>query len=127
MQLLVRAFPVLAGKETQLRQFAHDIQTTRAAEVADFYGRLGVARESWHLQETRHGSWVICVTQIPDKPIEAAGQEYAHSRDAFDRWFKDQVMLISGVNPEREPLGPPTQCIFDSSPTERSSAERGER
>ena len=36
MQLLVRAFPVLAGKEMQLRQFAHEIQTNRSAEVADF-------------------------------------------------------------------------------------------
>jgi len=116
MQLLVRAFPVLAGKEMQLRQFAHDIQTTRSAEVADFFRRLGVARESWHLQETPHGSWVIAVTQIPDRPIEVAGQDYAASRGDFDRWFKEQVMLISGVNPETTPLGPPTQCIFDSVP-----------
>jgi hypothetical protein len=117
MQLLVRAFPVLAGKEMQLRQFAHEIQTNRSGDVADFYRRLGVARESWHLQETPHGSWVICVTQIPDKPIEVAGQDYAASRHGFDRWFKDQVMLVSGVNPEIMPLGPPTQCIFDSQPT----------
>ena len=116
MQLLVRAFPVLAGKEMQLRQFAHEIQTVRSGAVAAFYQRLGVARESWHLQETPHGNWVICVTQIPDKPIEAAGHDYAASQLDFDRWFKDQVNQVSGVDPDTTPLGPPTQCIFDSSP-----------
>lgn len=116
MQLLVRAFAVLAGKEMQLRQFAHEIQTARSGAVAAFYQRLGVDRESWHLQETPHGSWVICVTQISERAIEAAGQQYAASQLDFDRWFKHQVMLVSGVNPDTTPLGPPTQCIFDSSP-----------
>jgi hypothetical protein len=116
MQLIVRAFPVLAGKEEQMRQFAQAVRTTRAAEAADFYRRMGVARESWHLQETPHGTWVIGVTQIPEKPVEAAAQDYAASQHAFDRWFKEQVLLVSGINPETTPLGPATQCIFDSQP-----------
>ncbi len=62
MQLLVRAFPVLPGKEGQMREFAATVRTTRAAESADFYRRMGVARESWHLQDTPHGTWVIGVT-----------------------------------------------------------------
>jgi hypothetical protein len=114
MQLIVRAFPVLPGKEQIMRQFAREVQTTRAAEATDFYRRMGVARESWHLQETPHGSWVIGVTQIPEKPVEAAGRDYAASQHPFDRWFKDQVIAITGVDPEQAPLGPPTQCIFDT-------------
>ena len=41
MELIVRAFPVLPGQEDQMRQFARDLQTTRAAEAAEFYGRMG--------------------------------------------------------------------------------------
>jgi hypothetical protein len=114
MELLVRAFPVLAGKEPELRSFARALQTTRAAEAADFYERFGVARESWHLQETPHGPWVIGVTQIPERPIEAAAEEYAGSQDPFDRWFKDQVKLVTGIDPDETPLGPPTESIFDT-------------
>jgi hypothetical protein len=99
-----------------MRQFAQDVQTTRAAEARDFYQRMGVARESWHLQETVHGAWVIGVTEIPEKPIDAAGRDYAESQHSFDRWFKQQVMLVTGVDPDRTPLGPPAQCIFDTHP-----------
>lgn len=114
MQLLVRAFHVLPGREEQMRELAEAVSTTRAAEAADFYRRMGVARESWHLQETPHGAWVIGVTQIPDKPIEVAGRDYAASQHPFDRWFKDQVRFVTGIDPDSEPLGPPTECIFDS-------------
>jgi hypothetical protein len=114
MQLIVRAFPVLPGKENEVRAFARDVQTTRATEAAEFYQRMGVARESWHLQQTPHGTWVIGVTQIPDKPIDAAARDYAASQQAFDRWFKEQVQGMTGVNPETTPLGPPTECILDT-------------
>lgn len=114
MQLLVRAFPVLPGKEREMSELANAVRTERAAAAADFFQRMGVARESWHLQETDHGLWVIAVTQIPDRPIEEAGQDYAGSRHEFDRWFKTQVQSITGVNPEVSPLGPPTNCIFDT-------------
>ena len=114
MQLIVRAFPVLADKQPEMRRFVEDLRTTRAAEAADFYQRVGAARETWHLQSTPGGDWVICVTQIPDKPIDIAAQEYAGSQRSFDRWFKDQVMLVTGINPETTPLGPPTECIFDT-------------
>ena len=114
MQLLVRAFPVLPGREQQMRAFADVVRTSRAAEAADFYRRMGVARESWHLQQTPHGSWVVAVTQIPDKPIEQAGQDYAASPHVFDTWFKQQVVALTGINPETSPLGPATVCIFDT-------------
>jgi hypothetical protein len=115
-ELLVRAFPVLPGKEDHLRQFAREVSTTRAADVADFYHRVGIARESWHLQETPQGTWVIAVTQMEmgDTPLDVAAAGYAASQHGFDRWFKDQVKTLSGVDPEAAPLGPPTQCIFDS-------------
>lgn len=100
-----------------MRDFARDIRTTRAVEAADFYRRMGVTRESWHLQETDHGAWVIGVTQISERSIEAAAEDYATSQHPFDRWFKDQVLLVTGVDPDNAPLGPPTNCIFDTGGT----------
>jgi hypothetical protein len=113
MQLIVRAFPVLADKQAEMLAFAEAMRT-RAAETADFYRRIGAARETWHLQSTPAGDWVICVTQIPDRPIDEAARDYAGSRHAFDTWFKGQVKLVCGIDPELAPLGPSTTCIFDS-------------
>jgi hypothetical protein len=114
MQLVVRAFPVLSDKQHEMRRFVTEMHTTRAADARDFYRRSGVARETWHLQTTPAGDWVICVTQIADRPVDDAAQGYARSRHPFDQWFKEQVKLVTGVNPETAPLGPPTECIFDS-------------
>jgi hypothetical protein len=109
MSLVVRAFPVL--KEQELRAFAQEVNGPRSAEAAEFYRRHGVTRETWHMQETAVGHWVIAVTEIAD--AEPAAREYAASELPFDRWFKDQVHHLTGINPDQDPLGPPTEQIFD--------------
>jgi hypothetical protein len=112
MPLVVRAFPVLPGKEEELRTFAHELAGARRDAAAEFYRSLEVTHESWHLQNTPHGAWVIGVTEV-NAPIELKAKEYAASNRPFDRWFKDQVYQLSGVNPDLEPLGPPTEMLFE--------------
>jgi hypothetical protein len=118
MPLVVRAFPVLPGKDEQLRRFAAELTGERRSEAAEFYRSFGVARESWHLQQTEHGYWVIGVTEVSDD-LEKGAQAYATSQRPFDRWFKDQVQEISGIDPDIEPLGPPTQTLFEWSDPSR--------
>jgi hypothetical protein len=117
MSLVVRAFPLAPGKEAELESFAEELRTRRAAEAADFYRRFGVSRESWHLQRTPHGTWVIGVTEIVERPVAVAAEQYAHSEEPFDRWFKDRVHALTGINPDEQPLGPPTVCLFDTAAT----------
>ncbi|HXU46083.1 MAG TPA: hypothetical protein VN783_11205 [Thermoanaerobaculia bacterium] len=112
MPLVVRAFPVLPGKEEDLRAFASELTGSRRPEAAEFFGIFGVRHESWHLQQTPNGALVIAVTDLADDPQKAA-QAYAGSERPFDRWFKEQVYSLSGINPDLEPLGPPTEPIFD--------------
>jgi len=113
MDLIVRAFPLIPGMEEQFRLFADEFGA-RKEEARDFYSRFGVSRESWHLQATPSGSWVIGVTQLDGRPIDEAAQEYSQSEHAFDRWFKNEVHRLSGINPDEQPLGPPTECLFDT-------------
>jgi hypothetical protein len=113
-ELIVRAFPVIPGKEEQVRALAREIGTTRAAQASEFFHRYGVTRETWHLQNTPYGTWIIGVTQLDGMPVDVAAQQYSESEIAYDRWFKDQVHDLSGINPDEQPLGPPTECIFDT-------------
>jgi len=110
MSLVVRAFPVLEGKEGVVRAFAKSLKTDRAADVAHFYTCFGVTYESWHLQETPSGLWVIAVTDV-DAPTKRA-EQYSASHAEFDEWFKAQVLALSWSAPTTQPLGPPTEEIF---------------
>ena len=112
---VVRAYPMLPRYEAEIRRLAHDLTVPRARDKDDFYLRMGVARETWHLQETSLGHWVIVVTDMAGKQVDTVAREYASSAKDFDRWFKEQVMLITGIDPTITPLGPPTEELFDSS------------
>lgn len=113
MPLIVRAFPVLRGKEEDIRKLATEMAGPRREEAREFYRSFGVVRESWHYQETPHGPLVIGVTEVDEDPSVRA-REYAESNRPFDRWFKDQVRNLTGIDPDSQPLGPPSEVIFDT-------------
>lgn len=112
MSLIVRAFPVLPGKEEAVVAFARELAGKRREDHAEFCRRFGVVRETWHLQQTPHGLWVIGITELVEDP-QAVAPRYVQSETPFDRWFKDQVFDITGIDPHIEPLGPPTERILD--------------
>jgi len=109
MPLVVRAFP-LRGSIFELRAFASELTGTRSADAGQFYRHYGVDHESWHVQETPNGPWVIAVTALAD-PAEAAPR-YADATEAFHVWFKSQVLSLTGIDPNQAPLGPPTTQVF---------------
>ena len=116
MTIIVRAFPVLPGKEHAAREFAAALGGARRKEASAFYKHYGVTRESWHLQETPQGTFVIVATELDASPgiqVQVQAQAYASAQGSFDRWFKDNVREICGVNADEQPLGPPTETIFE--------------
>ncbi|HEY8241831.1 MAG TPA: hypothetical protein VII68_00100 [Casimicrobiaceae bacterium] len=100
----------MRGSVADLQAFAQALAGPRAADAGRFYRRYGVERESWHLQFTDHGPWVIAVTELAD-PTEAAPR-FADATEAFHLWFKSQVEILTGVDPNIAPLGPPTKEVF---------------
>ena len=61
MSLVVRAFP-LRKPVSDLKAFASALSGDRAHDAEQFYRQYGVAHESWHVQQTDRGPWVIAVT-----------------------------------------------------------------
>jgi hypothetical protein len=53
---------------------------------------------------------VICCTDIENV---AAAAEYGASTDAFDEWFKSKVMELCGIDPSKQPEGPPAVTLLD--------------
>ena len=116
MPQVVRPFPLRATRAA-LESFAAELTGRRSAEAAQFYRHYGVSSESWHLQDTPHGPWVIGVTELAD-PAEAAPR-YANASEEFHFWFKSQVLALTGVDPNVTPLGPPTTEVFSWSSSKR--------
>ena len=118
MDLVVRAFPVLEGREEDLRAFIQALQTTFQHEVDAFYRKYGVRRETACLQESAQGKQVIVITEIGTST--PAFSAYSTSEAEFDRWFKAQILHISGIDLNQQPQGPPSEHLFtwtrDTSP-----------
>lgn len=115
MTQVVRAFPIVPGKEKAARDFAAQLGGARRLAATAFFNQFGVKSESWHLQETPQGAFVIVVTELTAPPgvlVQVQAQSYAKAQGPFERWFKDNVREVSGVDPDTQPLGPPTEAIF---------------
>jgi hypothetical protein len=110
MHLVVRAFPVLPSKEKDVEAFARELAGPRRDETREFYEGYGVTRETWHFQPGPFGAQVVVVTELND--VEPAAKAYADAQQPFHRWFKEQVLRISAVDPNIDPLGPPTTRVF---------------
>jgi hypothetical protein len=109
MSMAVRAYALRAGLAA-LRGFGASLLQERRAENDAFFRRHGVLHESWHVQTFGGTVWIICCTRLRDRP--ATEQSYGSSKDAFDTWFKEQVMALTGIDPNRTPLGLPSERIF---------------
>ena len=55
---------------------------------------MGIQRESAWLQENPP----TCIVQIDADDPERVSRELAESNDPFDRWFREQVMDIHGLD-----------------------------
>jgi len=110
MARVVRAFPILPGKREAFTSWLAELKT-RQAETDSFYRAYGVTRESAHLQNTPQGDLVIVCTDLADAQTTAAS--YAAATEPFHAWFKSKVLEMSGIDPDKQPLGPECNCVFD--------------
>ena len=108
MAMVVRAYPI--RKVEELLRFRDTVVNERAVDTDSFYRRHGVTHESWHLQDINGSPWVICCTDVSDRA--AAAESYSASEQEFDLWFKEQVLRLSGVDPNKTPFGLPSEQVF---------------
>jgi hypothetical protein len=59
------------------------------------HGRIGVKKESWYLQETQNGFYVVVYT-------EATNENFKNDNSEFSKWFRGEVTQLQGINLDTE-------------------------
>ena len=109
MATLALALPCLPGGAAKLRALASECRE-RSAEFADFHRRVGLTGERWYLQQAPQGELLLLV--LDGDPQGAMGK-LAASDHPFDRWFKEQVKQVHGVDFNQPLPGPPPEPVFE--------------
>ncbi len=104
------AFPILPGKEDTAREFAADINGTRRDDFNSMQASARTTRETWTLQETPMGAFMLVWFEAPD--IDAAFVELATASDEASVWFRGRVLELTGVD-LAEPAGAAPELLVD--------------
>src|ERR1700692_4228406 len=105
------AFPILPGKEQDGRGFPGACMGERRKGFAAQLARSGITRETWALQETPMGSFMLVWFNAPD--IEKVFTDLAADGDEFSIWFRGQVNELTGVDLGAPPESPPPDVLVD--------------
>ena len=103
-------FPVKPGKEADARAFATETVGARLDGFADHHNGVGNVRETWTLQETPMGSFILVWFE---GNIEKAFLDLATDDSEFMQWFRGQVLDVTGVDLSSPPAGPPPELLLD--------------
>ena len=97
-------FPIAEGKEDAARKFAAETVGARKAHFAALQARSNITRETWAIQQTPMGSFMLVWFE---GDVEKAFSDLASDSSEFATWFRGQVKDLTGLDlaaPSEEPL-----------------------
>lgn len=100
--------PILPGKVDEHRQLDEELMGSRYTEYQESRKRLGIRREAaWH-QEMPNGTVAVVYIEADDPGAAMAGM--GSSEEPFDRWFRERIQDIFGLDLS-QPAPPPVQTL----------------
>ena len=102
------AMPLLPGNEDGARAFAAEISGPRRDQFAAFQAQSKTRRETWTIQETPAGTFLLVWFDSAD--LEKGFADLATGQDEFTVWFRGEIKRLSGVDlgvPDDSPLPEP--------------------
>ncbi|MDQ4036794.1 MAG: hypothetical protein M3313_00200 [Actinomycetota bacterium] len=89
--------PLLPGKtETDRAAMTSCWRGERNGAYEESRKRLGITREAVWIQATPQGD--VAVVYVESDDVEAAYKDMAVSQEPFDRWFRDHVLDVHGID-----------------------------
>jgi len=95
------ALPLLPGKAAQARTFMRQLDGNRRDDFDRSERRIGISKELWYLAQLPSGEHLIGYMESAD--FNRALQAFVSSRDAFDMWFKDEMLSVTGLDLNNPP------------------------
>lgn len=86
--------PILEGKTEAARAFAAKMMENGGERFSQ--ANTTVTKESWFLQKTPMGDFLIVYSQSPDS--NQVMKNLAEAQDPLDVWFKEQVLELTGLD-----------------------------
>ena len=88
--------PILPGKTADARAFLRDLDGPRKAEFDRSERRIGITKELWYLASLPTGDQLVGYMEAAD--FGHAVAQFSASQDPFDRWFKQRMADVTGVD-----------------------------
>ena len=104
-------FPIQAGKEEEARAFAAEAIGARRAEFEAQLASGDITRETWALQETPMGSFMLVWFE---GDVEKTFTNLATDDSEFTTWFRGRVLDVTGVDLGAPSDDPPPTVLVDS-------------
>ena len=102
------AFPILPGKTDAARAFANAVAGSRNGEFKSMQSRAGTSRETWSLQETPAGDFMLVWFE---GDVEKAFGDLATANDDFTVWFREQIKDVTGLDMSEPAEGGPELLV----------------
>ena len=111
MATMAVAFPIQSDKIDQARRREQAKMGPRRGELTESNGRVGLTREGWHLQQTPSGAHMILSCKGDD--LAAMFAAYAAADGPYERWEKQQIKDITGVDLGQPLAGPLPETLVE--------------
>jgi hypothetical protein len=102
------AMPVLPGQEDAARALAREVAGPRRGEFGAFQAQSETRRETWTLQQTPAGTFILVWFDSDD--LEKGFADLATGQDDFTVWLRGQIQDVTGVDmsgPDDSPMPEP--------------------
>src|SRR5688572_15069129 len=96
MERVCFMLPIFPGKTEEARRFVAEMGGPRWAEYDRSQRRLGIEEEEWFLTSLPSGDYFIFLMRGHDFARVIALM--AQSNDEYDRWFKQQLIDLVGID-----------------------------
>lgn len=107
------AFPILPGRAREAWRLAEELSGARAGEWAASSKRLGVSCGEWFFQQGPEIDLLIVWFEASDPDAVFVGLE--DSEEAFDVWFRQAAVEVTGLTLSDVRARPMSQKLLDYS------------